>query len=278
MLKYFKSREFFITVAAVLGFAVLVYVLFFFVFLPFYTNHGEETAVPDVSKLQLEEAISKLEEAGLQYEVADSLFLSTLPSLSIISQDPLGGSKVKPGRRVYLTVNKVVAPVVKFPDINGVSQYAAKLRLEGAGLVLGEIKFEAHEFTDLVLKATYKNKIVKEGEEIRKGSKIDLVVAKGKGDQKVQIPDLVGNSYETANATLLRLGLSMGTMTYEPNSSKPVLSIVQQYPNYSEGDSIHVGQEIDLWISGPEPGDVMEGGDGSFTGGKSDGENSDGGE
>jgi beta-lactam-binding protein with PASTA domain len=167
---------------------------------------------------------------------------------------------------------------VKFPDINGVSQYAAKLRLEGAGLVLGEIKFEAHEFTDLVLKATYKNKIVKEGEEIRKGSKIDLVVAKGKGDQKVQIPDLVGNSYETANATLLRLGLSMGTMTYEPNSSKPVLSIVQQYPNYSEGDSIHVGQEIDLWISGPEPGDVMEGGDGSFTGGKSDGENSDGGE
>jgi beta-lactam-binding protein with PASTA domain len=278
MLKYFKSREFFITVAAVLGFAVLVYVLFFFVFLPFYTNHGEETAVPDVSKLKLEEAISKLEEAGLQYEVADSLFLSTLPSLSIISQDPLGGSKVKPGRRVYLTVNKVVAPVVKFPDINGVSQYQAKLRLEGAGLVLGQIKFIPHEFADLVLSATYKSKNVKEGEEIRKGSRIDLVVGKGKGDQKVEIPDLVGNSYETANATLLRLGLSLGKMTYEPASTKPVYTIVQQYPNYAQGDSIHLGQEVDLWIAGPEPGDVMEGGDGSFTGGKSDPENSDGGE
>ncbi|MEY3442389.1 MAG: hypothetical protein RLZZ519_670 [Bacteroidota bacterium] len=278
MLKYFKSREFFITVAAVIGFTVLVYVVFFYVFLPYYTNHGEETAVPDVSKLQLEEAIGKLEEAGLRYEVADSLFLSTLPSLSIISQDPLGGSKVKPGRRVYLTVNKVVAPVVKFPDINGVSQYQAKLRLEGSGLVLGSVKFIPHEFADLVLSATYKSKNIKEGEEIRKGSKIDLVVGQGRGDQRVEIPDLVGNSYESANATLLRLGLSLGTLTYDPASDKTLYTILRQHPNYAEGDSIHVGQEIDLWIAGPEPGDVIEGGDGSISGGKSGDEGTDGGE
>ncbi|MBK9450424.1 MAG: PASTA domain-containing protein [Bacteroidetes bacterium] len=278
MLKYFKSREFFITLAAVIGFSVLVYVVFFFVFLPYYTNHGEEAAVPDVSKLQLDEAIVKLEEAGLRYEIADSLFLSTLPSLSIISQDPIGGSKVKPGRRVYLTVNKVVAPVVKFPDINGVSQYQAKLRLEGSGLVLGEIKFIAHEFADLVLSASFKSKNIKEGEEIRKGSKIDLVVGKGRGDQKVEIPDLVGNSYESANATLLRLGLSLGNLTYDPSSEKTLYTILRQHPDYAEGDSIHVGQEMDLWIAGPEPGDVIEGGDGSISGGKSGDEGPDGGE
>lgn len=276
MLKYFKSREFFITVAAIVGFGVVVYVVFFFLFLPYYTNHGEETVVPDLARLELDEAIAKIEEAGLRYEVADSLFLSSLPALSIISQDPIGGSKVKPGRRVYLTVNKVVAPVVKFPDINGVSQYQAKLRLEGSGLALGHIEFIPHEFADLVLSATFKSKKISEGDEIRKGSKIDLVVGKGKGNQKVEVPDLVGNTYETAIATLLRLGLSLGKPSYDPASTKPLLTIIQQYPNYAPGDSIHLGQEIDLWISGPEPGDVIEGGDGSYSGGKSGDEKSDG--
>src|SRR5690348_7113911 len=99
MLKYFKSREFFITLGAVLGFAILAYVIFFFLFLPFYTNHGEETKVPDLNKLKLDEAIAKIEEAGLRYEVADSLFLNSQPPLSVISQDPIGGSMVKPDRR-----------------------------------------------------------------------------------------------------------------------------------------------------------------------------------
>lgn len=266
MLKYFKSKEFFITLAAVIGFAVVVYVVFFYVFLPFYTNHGEEAKVPDVSKLKLEEAISKIEEAGLRYEVADSLYLSTIDPLSIISQDPVGGSNVKPGRRVYLTVNKVVAPVVKFPDINGVSQYQAKLRLEGMGLALGRVEFKPHEFADLVLSASFKSKPLKEGDEIRKGSKVDLVVGRGKGNEKVEIPDLVGQAHNTAVATLLRLGLSPGVPNFDPASTKPQGTVVRQYPNYAPGDSIHMGQEIELWISGPEEGDVIEGGGGIIEG------------
>jgi eukaryotic-like serine/threonine-protein kinase len=258
MLKYFKSKEFFITVAAIIGFAVVSYLVFFFLFLPYYTNHGEEATVPEVSKLKLEEAIAKLEEAGLRYEVADSLYLSSLPSLSIISQDPLGGSKVKPGRRVYLTVNKVVAPVVKFPDISG-TQYQAKLRLEGAGLVLGHVSYVPHEFADLVLGATYEGKPVKEGDEIRKGSKISIVVGKGKGNEKVEIPDLVGTTIETANSTIMRLGLSMGKRSFDPASSQPQGTVIQQYPNYAPGDSIHLGQEVDIWISGPDPGESLEG-------------------
>lgn len=268
MLKYFKSREFFITIAAIVGVSVVAYLVFFFLFLPFYTNHGEEREVPNVAKLQLDEAIAKLEEAGLRYEVADSLFLSTLDPLSIISQDPIGGSKVKPGRRVYLTVNKVVAPVVKFPDISGVSQYQAKLRLEGAGLALGHVTFEPHEFADLVLGATYKDKKLNEGDEIRKGSKVDLRVGKGKGNQKLQIPDLVGQPYVVAMSTVLRLGLNTGNVRYDPSSTKPELTVIQQYPKYVEGDSISLGQEMDIWVSGSEPGDVIEAGDGEVTGGQ----------
>jgi eukaryotic-like serine/threonine-protein kinase len=268
MLKYFKSREFFITVAAVLGFAILSYVVFFFLFLPFYTNHGEEVGVPEVAKLKLEEAISQLEEAGLRYEVADSLYLNHLPPLSIISQDPIGGSKVKPGRRVYLTVNKVVAPVVKFPDISG-TQYQAKLRLEGAGLVLNKVTFQPHEFADLVLGATFNGKVIKEGDEVRKGSKIDIVVGKGKGNERVEVPDLIGQTQLAAISTILRLGLSPSKTTYDPTSTKPPGTVIQQYPNFAPGDSIHVGQEIDIWISGPQPDEAIDGFDGVIDGANS---------
>jgi eukaryotic-like serine/threonine-protein kinase len=266
MFRYFKSRGFFITMAATLGVFVLVYLLFFFVFLPFYTNHGKETSVPRVSKMPLERAISTLEAAGLGYEVVDSLFLTGQDPLSVISQDPVGGSKVKPGRRVYLTVNKTVAPVVKFPDINSVSQYEAKLKLEGAGLALGRVTFQVHEYADLVLSAKFKDKKLKEGDEVRKGSRIDLTVGKGRGTHRVPMPSLVGESYETAMATLFRLGLSPAKPVFDPASTKPVGTVIQQYPKYAEGDSIQVGREVDLWFSGPEPEDVIEGGDGTVTG------------
>lgn len=258
MFRYFKSREFLITIGAIAGVAVLFYLVFFFLFLPFYTNHGEETEVPEVAKLQLEDAIAALEEAGLEYEVADSLYLVNIDPLAVISQDPLGKSKVKPGRKVYLTVNKVVAPMVKFPDITGVSQYQAKLKIEGAGLQMGQLTYVPHEYRNLVLGAAFKGKKLQEGEELRKGSKIDLVVGEGKGNQKVEIPSLVGKPYEVAIGTLQRMGLNMGLIRFDEASSKPAGTIIQQHPDYAEGDSVHLGVEIDLWVAGKEFAESQE--------------------
>lgn len=258
MLKYFKSREFLFTVLAVIGLGVLSYVLFFFVFLPFYTQHGEEAQVPKVAGLKLDEAITILEEQGLRYEVADSIYLSTFPPLAIISQDPLAESMVKPGRKVYLTVNKVVAPMVKLPDIIGVSQYQAKLRLEGANLIMGNLKYVPHQYRNLVLGAASKGQRINVGDTIRKGSIIDLVVGEGQGSQKVEIPDLVGETYESAIATLHRLGLNVGNRRFEELSPKAPGTILQQYPKYN-GDSIHLGSAMDMWIAGPQPEENLEG-------------------
>ncbi len=259
MLRFFKSREFLIPFGIIIGLGIATYVIFFFLFLPFYTNHGEESQVPDVSKMSLEDAIKVIEDAGLQYEVADSLYIVSVEPLSIISQDPLGKSMVKPGRRVYLTVNKVVAPIVKFPEISGVSQYNAKLRIEGAGLVMGQLNYVHSEYRNLVLGASFKGKKLKEGDELRKGSKIDLEVGEGKGNQRVEIPSLVGKPYDVAIPTLQRLGLNLGLIRWEEGSVKPLGTILQQHPSYAEGDSVHLGAEVDLWVAGPEPEESLDG-------------------
>ncbi len=260
MLSYFKSKEFFLTILAVIGLGALSYFIFFYGFLPYYTNHGEETKVPDVAEEQLDEAIEKLTKAGLRYEVADSIYLNTMPPLAVISQDPVGKSMVKPDRKVYLTVNKIVAPMVKFPNVIGVSQYQAKLRLEGMNLVIGNLKYVPHEYRNLVLGASFKGDKLKEGDAIRKGSIIDLVVGKGKGSLRIEVPELVGKDYATAIAALHRLGLNMGNRRFDESSSEDPGTIIQQYPNYRPGDSLHLGAEVDMWIAGPEP---EEGGDDS---------------
>jgi beta-lactam-binding protein with PASTA domain len=269
MLKYFKSKEFFVTLGVIVGGFLALYLLTFFVFLPWYTNHGEEVKVPKITEMVLEKAAEKLDEEGLEYHVVDSLYRVDLPPLTIISQDPVAGSMVKPGRTIYVTVNKVLAPMVKFPDITGVSQYQAKLRLEGAGLTLGKMTYVPHEFSNLVLRATHDGKDMKEGTELRKGSKIDLVIGEGKGNQRIAVPDLTGETFESAMAIIHRLGLNIGSINFDPGSPRPQGTVVQQHPTYAEGDSVRVGAEFDLWVAGQQPSEQIESGGGdTITGGK----------
>lgn len=258
MLRYLKSREFWLIILGLIVLAVIAYVVLFFVFLPGYTNHGESVIVPEVTEKSLEDAEADLEAMGLRYEVVDSHYKSNVPPMTVLSQDPLGVSKVKPGRRIYLTVNKVLPPMVTVPDVFGVSQYQAKLRLEGANLIIEKMEYVAHEYKNLVLAAFYKGKRIEEGDTLPKYSKIILRVGRGKGQQRVDIPKLVGEPYQTAIGLLHRQGLNVGVVRFLRNDPGEKWTIVRQNPNYYAGDSINLGSEIDLFIAGEEPPEGIE--------------------
>lgn len=259
MWKYLKSREFRLTALALVGGVALIYLIFFFVFLPLYTNHGEEVVVPDVTRMTLTNATEKLEEGDLRYEVVDSLFDSELEPLAVISQDPVPNSRVKPGRRIYLTVNKTVPPTVKFPNIVGVSQYQAKLRLEGSSLTVGKMEYVPHQYANLVISVSYKGQKIKEGDLLPKFAKIDMTIGKGTGSIRVETPNLVGMSYEAAIGMLNRLGLPMAPPRFQPESQEEDGMVIQQSPRYAPGDSISMGTEFVLFIAGPEPPEALEG-------------------
>lgn len=259
MWRYLKSREFKWTIIGIVGGGALLFVLFFFVFLPFYTNHGEAVLVPDLSKMTLDKAAETLEEKGLRYEVVDSLYNSELEPLAIISQDPVKRSKVKPGRRIYLTVNKTVAPRIRVPKVVGVSPYQAKLRLEGANLNVGHQEYVPHQYANLVIAISYKGRKVNEGDELPKFAKVDLVIGKGTGSEKVLIPDLIGVPIDQAIATLNRLGLSFAPPRWTPGIGGEPGMVYQQNPRYMEGDSVNAGSEFVLFVSGEEPPEALEG-------------------
>ncbi|MDX1908739.1 MAG: PASTA domain-containing protein [Bacteroidia bacterium] len=249
MLRYFFSREFFLTLVGLIGGAVLLYLMIFFWFLPAYTRHGEGVLVPDVSQMRTEEAIKALETAHLNPVLLDSQYIETLPPGAVIKQYPAPYSRVKPNRSISLTINKRQPPVVALPDIKNISLYQAKARLESWRLGVGKVTRIPDNAENQVLSVLFENRELKTGDLVPQGSRIDLNVGGGLNTNRVAAPDLSGLSYDEALSTLRGLGLNLGGIAYNPNG--PNGQVFGQRPR--AGDSLRVGEAVDLFIYGQIP-------------------------
>jgi beta-lactam-binding protein with PASTA domain len=178
--KFLTSSTFFKN----LFFAVVIVILFlvaFVKFLDFSTNHGEEIKVPNLSKMKLEIAEEKLDEEGLEVFLLDTVeFRPEFPLYSIVEQDPIAGSKVKDGRKIYVKLNAGGYAMVTFPDLKNKTFRQATNALRALGLVEGELKYVPDLAKDIVLEVSYNGKPVKAGDKLMKNSKIDFVLGDGK--------------------------------------------------------------------------------------------------
>lgn len=259
MLRYFVSREFFLTLLALAAAGVLFYLMLFYLLLPAYTRHNKSVVVPDLDKLSLAEAVQKLKDNGLRYEV-DSAFQLNVPALTVLEQYPQARERVKPGRKIFITVNRRSVPMVKVPKVIDISLYQAKSRLESWKLYTGLVSYRPDIASkDFVLDIMFEGRRIKAGELVPQGSKIDLIVSKGLTDRLVHIPDLTGLTIQQALAELRRLELGVGATSFNPNSPEESAGrVYSQYPKPVPGDSIRAGSAIDLFIYGKQP-EILEG-------------------
>lgn len=178
--KFLTSSTFFKN----LFFALVIVILFLVVFvkfLDFSTNHGEEIKVPDLSKMKLEIAEEKLDEDGLEVFLLDTVeFKPEFPPYTIVEQDPIAGSKVKDGRKIYVKLNAGGYAMVTFPDLKNKTFRQATNALRALGLVEGELKYVPDMAKDIVLEVSYNGRTVKAGDKLMKNSKIDFVLGDGK--------------------------------------------------------------------------------------------------
>jgi beta-lactam-binding protein with PASTA domain len=178
--KFLTSSTFFKN----LFFALVIVILFlvaFVKFLDFSTNHGEEIKVPNLSKMKLEIAEEKLDEEGLELFLLDTVeFRPEFPPYSIVEQDPIAGSKVKDGRKIYVKLNAGGYAMVTFPDLKNKTFRQATNALRALGLVEGKLKYVPDLAKDIVLEVSYNGRPVKAGDKLMKNSKIDFVLGDGK--------------------------------------------------------------------------------------------------
>jgi beta-lactam-binding protein with PASTA domain len=225
---------------------------FFFIYLPWSTNHGQSITVPDLRGMTIEEMEKELEERNLDYEVSDCTFVAGVKPLSILTQYPKSGSSVKEGRKIYLTIISATAPMIKLPDVIGRSEASAKNQLLSAQLVAGTTEIIPALEENTVLKIKLNGQEIKPGTLIPKGSVVVFVVGDGLGDQMIEIPNLVGMAADEAEILISGQNLVLSKQYVGATEGYADGMVIKQRPA-ADGNKIHLGDVIDVEIAGNAP-------------------------
>ena len=243
-----------IHIGIILSLVTVLFLAFFFLYLPMRTNHGDSITVPDLRKMNAEELEDFLDERDLRYEVSDCTFVPKVPPLTVISQYPQPGSKVKEGRKIYVTVVYRTAPLVKMPKLTDMTQRSAQMLLKSSGLEIGNLRYVPDLAQGAVLKQMFKGEEILPGQPIPKGSKIDLEVGDGLGETRFDMPEIVGMTLDEAKFQIVGAGLKVGPiMEVEPDEAKygdaAPGTVARQNPEAN--NNVRIGDVIDLWVIRP---------------------------
>ena len=162
---------------------LVVVIVGVFVFLNFYTHHGETIAVPDLRGQRTEVAMRKLEALGMRGEVVDTGYNPRELADVILDQDLEPGYQVKVNRFIRLTVNAASPRPVTLPDIaDNCSLREAKMRLEILGFRLTPIRRIRGDL-DWVYAVEARGKEVRKGDKLNVNIPLTLVVGDGAEDE-----------------------------------------------------------------------------------------------
>jgi hypothetical protein len=138
----------------------------------------------------------------------------------------------------------------------------AEVVLKSNELVRGKIIYEPSPFQNLVKEMRYQGKIIVPGTRIQKGAIIDLVVGDGYGPADFVVGSLIGDSFERAKFKLGGWDLHLGKVEIPEGVDTTGIEIFvfKQFP--MPGDSVRVGDPVDLWIGPKGYTDLEEEGEG----------------
>lgn len=249
MFEFLKSKTFLLN-AALSVVLVIVILISTYYWLGAYTNHGETIVVPDIKGKSWKVLEKELAVKNLRLQVADSsVFIVDKPGGLIIEQDPAPGSRVKENRTVYVTVSKIVPPQVRIPAIIDVSDRQAEAILLSYGLKTGARSYKPDLAKNAVLELLWKGRTLHVGDEIPKGSVIDLVLGDGFGTTELQMPSVINLTYDEAIFSLRASGLVPGEVVFDSDVTDTLTAVVYKtVPQQGDTAVLKQGQSVDLYL------------------------------
>lgn len=253
MFQFITKRPLWVNLFA--GLILMVVLLFIIsIFLGPLTRHGKNKSVPNVVGKSFEEAQKILSNSGFDVEVQDSIYSDTTARGSVLRQVPDGDATVKISRTVYITINRIVPPLVEMPNLKDFSLRNAELQLKNMGLRIGDTSF-VHDFAkNTVQEQNYKGAPIAPGTKIQQGSAIDLVLSDGLGETEFTVPNLVGMTFNQAKGFLESNGLGFLSIIPDPEVIDTASSFIyrQDPPRMGEDGKrikIRSGQTMNVWLS-----------------------------
>lgn len=219
-------------------------ILYFFTYLPKTTNHGQTITVPNIEGMQLNQLEDFLIKRNLRYEINDSAYSAEYPPLTVLKQYPHAGSKVKEGRNIFISINRLEPPTVPVPNLVDGSVVNAEAVLKSNELKRGKIELVPGPF-NVVKEMKYQGQVIAPSERVPKGAIIDLVVMDG-GSKDFEAPDYTGMSLEDAKVVIFGSNLNLGNVVLVGDTTGGNAVVIRQKPEANE--NIKVGDVVDLWI------------------------------
>jgi eukaryotic-like serine/threonine-protein kinase len=256
-------RPLWVNMLAALG-VVLLFVLIFFATLSWLTGHGKIQRVPSITGQNILAATKTLEAAGFEVVIQDSVFIDTLAKQAVVRQIPEAESIVKNGRAIYLTINRTVAPQVEMPNLAGFSVKSAEMYLISLGLRMGEISYRPDIARNAVLEQLLGDRSIAPGTKIPIGTVINFVLGSGEGMGDIEVPQLVGLTFEAGKMMLQTMNINLGAVVaVTPISDSAAAFIIRQSPaalsdsldmsGFKLPNKMKTGQLMDLFISNTAP-------------------------
>jgi len=186
--------------------------------------------------MTLDNAVTELEQRGLEGIVIERRFDPIVEQGKIIIQDPLPETRVKSGRIVNLTVS-LGPETFKMPFLIGIDVEKAELIIKRLGFKIDDLSFQ-HSDTVTMNKIIATNPVAET--DMKKGDGVTLIVSKG---SVLKMPNLGGMTLEHAQVMLDSMGLELREVK-EVDGSGPAGTIIIQDPAPEQiierGDSVTI--------------------------------------
>ena len=247
-----RNRFFWIGLAGLLVAFLVVYIVVNDVIMPAYTRQGVAVEVPDVLNQPFEQAKQELEAHDLTVERLVQRFNPKFPKDVVIDQTPSPRATVKPGRKVYVTVNSGELQKVAVPALGGLSLREAINRLRARNLEVAETIPDS-------IPAPNPNTVTRQrpapGDSLTVGSTVTLWYSTGLGQEYVTIPDLVGMTVAEAQQVLLEANLRFIVIGGEEGEDVSEQVVLRQ--SRDADTRVPAGFEMRLYLT-PEPSEEPE--------------------
>lgn len=241
-----------------MGIVGLVLIVAVYIGLKIGTRHSRVIEVPNFMGMTIDNAYNIAEDSDLQLIVRDSIFDVDLPGGTIVDQLPKISSvrevTVKPGRKVYVTINAYTRRKVDVPYVAKQTLRQALNQIERSGLTIDRLVYEADmTSTDYVVKQSIG------GDEILPttkrqapvGTGVTLHVSFQQKEQNTTTPRLVGLSLQQAKNTLWDSGLNVADVVYDDSVDDLIACRkARVYKQSSKiGTSWRRGNEVSLYLT-----------------------------
>jgi serine/threonine-protein kinase len=198
--------------------------------------------VPTTAGLPRDEAEAKLKKAGfvVQIETANS---DTVEEGSVIHSGPPAGTSLTRGSNVTLVVS-TGPKLAKVPVLVGTQRAVAVQQISGRGLVANVTEEENAAPAGQVIRQS-----PTAGTDVEAGSVVSIVVSKG--EQKIEVPNVIGNLRSEAVTALRAAGLDPSVQEQQTEIPSQVGRVTDQFP--PPGSEVESGATVTVVVGKAAP-------------------------